>query len=160
MSTEKNFTLKLARELDPSRQDAVWYYGEKHIGTATLETAAGKKFSVEIYCDGETRAHLPYKNEDGTYNLSDFEVIRYEDQWEARGSKTDEPMQEESKKIMELGFDIWVFNSWFDLYTEINGTMQHLDAVSHEIEDAIRDAQAVLEEVEELGSWEKYFDTH
>lgn len=146
-------------EPNPEQQDAVWSYGINYLAQATLETEDGKKYSLDIYCDGETRVHAPYKNEDGTYNSDDFEVIRYADQWEARGIKTDSEMQKFSEEMQELGFDIWVHNSWFDFYTEIDGVSEHLDCVNHTIEDAVSQAEVVLQEVAASGGWKEHFKT-
>jgi hypothetical protein len=145
-------------EPNPNQKDAVWSYGINLIAEVSLETEDGKKYSLDIFCDGETRVHAPYKNDDGTYS-DDYEVIRYADQWEARGIKTDAEMQKFSEEMLELGHDIWVHNSWFDLYTEIDGVSEHLDAVTHDIDDAVSQAEAILKEVVSAGGWKEYFQT-
>lgn len=141
------------------QDDAVWYHGLGVVGTATLEKD-GKTYSLAIRCDGETKVLVPYENEDGTYDTDNVQFIRYADEWEQIGVTTDAEMQALTEKWSERGVDIWVHNSWFDAYAEepeVDG-WEHLDAVTHTIQDAEAQARAILEEVAELGGWEQYLD--
>lgn len=138
-----------AFEPTAERQDAVWYYGHNLVATATLTTENGEQYSLDIYCDGETKVSLP----DG-YPLT---YVRYADEWETLGVTTDTEIRDFTDKVIDThGHDIWVYNSWFDLYTEINGVSEHLDSVTHEIGDAVSQAEAVLQEVAAHGSWGAY----
>ena len=148
-----NFTIKWTYgEPREDRKDAVWFYGENCIATATL-TQGEKNYSLDIYCDGETLLRVPYLNEDGTPDESNLQYLRYENEFESAGIHNDADLEAISKKFEN--FDIWVHNSWFDLYVE----GEHLDAVTHEIPDAVAQAQAVLEEVASVGGWEAYWKT-
>lgn len=149
-------TIKWEIQPNPEQHDAIWYYGTQFLGTATL-VKNNEEFSLSIYCDGETRFHVPYLNEDGTFDPDNYEVIRYADQWESRGIFTDKQLNEEIEKWYKAGYEIHQHNSWFDLYDE-DGT--HLDCVTHEIPDAVAQAQAVLEEVAALGGWNTYLNGH
>ena len=146
---------------DPTKKDAVWYYGMLNaVGEATLTTAEGKTFSLYIYCDGETKFRLPNKNEDGTLDFDNTDYVRYADDWEAHGINTDEQMNAYLSKLeTEHDWEAHIFNSWFDLYAEIDGVVEHLDAVTHETDDAEAQAEAILREVAKCGSWEAYAES-
>jgi hypothetical protein len=141
----------------PEQQDAVWYHGDGYLGTASLTTEHGETYSLEISCDGETRFNIPRLNEDGTFDRYEYETVRYHSDWYEQGIHTDREIQELSDLWLERGVEIHINNSWFDLYTEIDGLSEHLDAVTHEIKDAVSVAEAVLIEVAHHGSWEAYF---
>ena len=126
------------------RQDAVWYYGYGQIAKVSSD-----KYSVIVRCDGETKVAVP--REDGS-----VEYVRYADDWEALGVTTDKEMLDFTNSWLEKGIDIWVHNSWFDVYVEIDGEEIHLDAVSHEVGEAFRQAEVILEEVAGVGGWENY----
>lgn len=143
---------------DHQKQDAVWFYGSTIQGTARLTTAEGVTYSLDIYCDGETKYRIPYENEDGTWDRDNTEVIRYADEWEARGVHTDKDLEAEYQKWQERGVDIHIYNSWFDLYTEIDGVSQHLDAVTHTQDEAEDAAVEILSEVAAVGGWSKYLE--
>ena len=88
-------------------------------------------YKIDVFADGET--NLRYKaGEDYYYNLcspSDFIEAELD---------TD-------KKLEAIGDDedyYWINNNWFDLY--IDG--DHLDQVTHTIEEAIESAKAVVAE--------------
>jgi hypothetical protein len=85
-------------------------------------------FEVDVYCDGETR--VKNRINDATLTCGSDLI--------ADGFDTDEKLR--------LGFEsgdlVHDMNSWFDLY--IKG--EHIDAVTHEIEDAIDAAIGVLQE--------------
>jgi hypothetical protein len=153
---EINYRTPVADE----QTDAVWYYGDTIVATATLTLSSGETYSLDIYCDGETRYDIPYLNEDGTFDADNRKVIRYASDWEAIGVYTDEQLAATVHEWDKRGVEIHRYNSWFDLYTEIDGVSQHIDAVTHTTEDAEAQAEAVLQEVAELGGWQKYFEQH
>lgn len=135
---KKSFQVEWFTKPEEGRNDAVWYYGAGCMGTATLTTDTGS-YSLNIYCDGETLVKIPY-------NLAEpdnVEYVRYADQFAAMGYQTDADLA----RIDEMW---WEHNSWFDLYTEDG---EHLDCVTHEIPDAIAQAEATLREVAARGEW-------
>lgn len=146
MTTDKNFHIEWNCQPEEGRNDAVWYYGVGFMGKATLKTDAGE-FSLNIYCDGETLVKIPYSDEE-----DHVEYVRYSDQFESMGIRNDEDLVKMNEKWAHR--DIWVHNSWFDLYTEEG---EHIDYVTHEIRDAIDSAHSVLLEVAYAGGWEKFF---
>lgn len=139
--------------------EAVWFYGDNLIATATLSLSNGETYSLDIYCDGETRYDIPYLNEDGTFDTDDRQVIRYANEWEAIGVHTDEQLEATVKAWDERGVEVHRYNSWFDLYTEIDGVSQHLDAVTHTTADAEAQAEAILLEVASHGGWKQYLNS-
>jgi hypothetical protein len=104
-----------------TQQDAAFYCD----GSASSLVCTVKKngFQVDIYCDGEMRARL-----------NRIETVRRGDEFEAYGVKTDADL---SRLVEDF-----VMNPWFDLY--VYG--EHLDAVEHEIADAIKAAKAWLDD--------------
>lgn len=139
------------------RQDAVWYYGHNLVATATLTTENGEQYSLDIYCDGETKFRIPYKDADGDFDFTNCAYVRYESDWAEHGVTTDAEMQALLDTLMnEHEYEAHIYNSWFDLYTEIDGVSEHLDSVTHEIGDAVSQAEAVLQEVAAHGSWGAY----
>ena len=103
----------------PSQQDAIFYTGMNCVATVKYEG-----FSVDVYCDGETRANLldaPQGQVVSTlYSPSDFIDA---------GIDTDDALRLANQQ--ELLY--WENNSWFDLYCY----GEHLDCVSHELNEAI-----------------------
>jgi len=103
----------------PNQQDATFYTGMGLIATVVWEG-----FHVDVYCDGEMKAHLldaPQGQVVSTlYTPSDFIDA---------GLDTDDSL----RIVGEQELLDWVNNSWFDLYCE----GEHLDAVTHELNEAI-----------------------
>lgn len=141
-------------ETPTERQDAVWYHGLGAIGLAKLTTDDGKDFTLAISCVGETDVRVPY----GDGQDDGVEYVRYAEDWQALGVNTDKEMEALTQKWLEKGTDIWIHNSWFECWVDINGVEEYFDAVSHTLDDAESQAQAILEEVATYGSWEAYFD--
>jgi hypothetical protein len=156
----KSFHIKWRYEYNPQKQDAVWFYGDRHIGTATLEQD-GKTYSIDIYCDGETKYVLPNRNEDGSLDFDDLDYVRYESEWTAHGVNTDDELNSFVEELWSKhSHEAHIYNSWFDLYAEIDGVSEHLDAVTHTQDDAKAQAEALLDEVFSLGGWENYLNAH
>jgi hypothetical protein len=107
-----------------NQQDAMFY---KDFNGWICSVMLGD-FEVDVYCDGETR--VKNRINDATLTCGSDLI--------ADGFDTDEKLR--------LGFEsgdlVHDMNSWFDLY--IKG--EHIDAVTHEIEDAIDAAIGVLQE--------------
>jgi hypothetical protein len=145
-----------------NQKDAVWFYGHKQVATTTLTLSSGETYTLDIHCDGETRYHVPNLTEDGKFSeaLGDYKVVRYPNEWQEVGVNSDADIQALGEKLYALGHsDFHVYNSWFDLYVEIDGVSQHLDSVTHDIDDAERQAEAVLLEVATHGGWKQYLNT-
>jgi hypothetical protein len=109
--------------LTPEQQDAMFY---RHDGSWVC-TIKKNGFVVDVYCDGDTRI----KTQAG-------DVYRCGDDLISAGYDTDKKLGE-ALSTDEL---IHENNSWFDLY--VHG--EHLDCVSHEINDALSVAMAWLDE--------------
>lgn len=109
---------------DEKQQDAMFY---KDANSYIAKVMLGE-FAIEIWCDGETRVK----------NRINDATLTYGSDLVADGFDTDVKLQEAT----ESGDLDVVMNSWFDLY--ING--EHIDAVTHTIEDAVDAAIAVLQE--------------
>lgn len=146
MRTDKNFQIEWNCKPEEGRNDAVWYYGVGFMGKANLITDIGT-FSLNIYCDGETLVKIPRSAED----LDDVEYVRYAGEFEAMGIRNDDDLVKINEKWGDR--DIWVNNSWFDLYTEEG---EHIDYVTHKIPDTIDSARSVLMEVAYAGNWGKF----
>lgn len=111
--------------LHESRRDAIFYRaaGSNFVGQVKISD-----FAVDIYCDGEVRIHD--RTTDSTFFYGS-DVI-------GAGYDTDEKLSDAT----ESGDLYVVHNSWFDLYCE----GEHLDAVTHDIWDALNAAIAFLKE--------------
>ena len=131
----------LRYEINPEQQDAIWFYGDQWVGSVTGEKD-GKSVKIDIYCDGETRFDIPYLNEDGSFDVDNFQVVRYINDWEAIGVTTDDQLNATMQAWFERGVEIHRFNSWFDLYVDVDGSSEHLDCVTHTISEAILQATA------------------
>lgn len=112
------FPLKL------TQQDAAFYTSGGHGLVCTIRKDG---FEVDIYCDGEMRARL-------LLDENRYETVTQGDEFEAYGVKTDADL---TAMVEEFGM-----NPWFDLY--VYG--EHLDAVEHEIGDAINSAKSWLDD--------------
>lgn len=110
--------------LGEKQQDAMFY---KDVDGWVAKVMLGE-FAIDIYCDGETRV----KN-----RINDAKLTNGSDLI-ADGFDTDDKL----RAGFESGDLIHDMNSWFDLY--IDG--EHIDAVQHEIEDAVDAAIGVLQE--------------
>jgi hypothetical protein len=87
-------------------------------------------YNIDIYAEGNTR--LNYANGD------DIRIFSTPDDFIYGDLETD-------AKLLEIQDDedyYWVNNNWFDLY--ING--EHLDQVTHTIDEAIESAKAIVAE--------------
>ena len=139
----------------PEKQDAVFYYGDGQVAVVSVKTEAGW-VDLSVWVDGETLLKLPYRNEEGkfVYDGENLDYVRYEAEFAAAGINSDEDLVRVTRECEDQGLDIWVHNSWFDVYGP-NG--EHLDAVQHEYNEAIDQAQAIAEEVAAAGGWEAYW---
>jgi len=95
---------------------------------ATVKRLDGTGVAVDIYCDGDMR----FVSREGDYYQEGADLI-------AAGYDTDKKL-ESAVESEELECRL---NPWFDLYA--NG--EHLDRVTHDIDDAIMEAEAFVEEL-------------
>lgn len=107
------------------QQDAGFY---KDPSTNLVCTLKKDGFEVDIYCDGEMQVKN-LENGDRYYNGSELVAAGYTDDALLTAAEANNKIE-------------WEMNPWFDLYC--NG--EHLDAVTHEIRDAINTAKSFLEE--------------
>lgn len=87
-------------------------------------------YAVDVYAEGNTR--LNYANGD------DIRIFSTPDDFIYGDLETDAKLQE----IQDDEDYYWVNNNWFDLY--IKG--EHLDQVTHTIDEAIESAKAIVAE--------------
>ena len=87
---------------DPKQQDAIFY-----TGFGLLATVSYEGFAVEIFCDGETKAHL-LDSPQGQVVRSLYDASDFVD----AGLDTDDAV----RLANEQGLLDWASNSWFDLY--------------------------------------------
>jgi len=113
---------------DPKQQDAIFF-----TGFGLLATVSYEGFAVDIYCDGETKAHL-LDSPQGQVVRSLYDPSDFID----AGLTTDDAL----RLANEQGLLDWASNSWFDLYCY----GEHLDCVSHEISEAIAYAETYLKD--------------
>lgn len=124
--TDKEFVIIWNKGYEPIdfQTDPCFYRStDSFIGTVRL-----KDFVVRIYCDGEMV--LDNKTNRETY-YTGGELVD-------AGFNTDEKLWQAGEK----GELEWRNNPWFDLY--VNG--EHLDCVTHSIDEAVNAAKAFLSE--------------
>ena len=130
---ESKFVIKYASHMLPSvaagitRHDACFYAGEGHIATVLYEG-----FAVDVYCDGDTKIYNRNKNQ---YYAGGADLILGGFDTDAKFHKA----TEDESLVMDM-------NSWFDLYCY----GEHLDAVSHMLNEAIGTAKEYV--------YEEYFN--
>ena len=130
---ESKFVIKYASHMLPSvaagitRHDACFYAGEGHIATVLYEG-----FAVDVYCDGDTKIYNRNKNQ---YYAGGADLILGGFDTDAKFHKA----TEDESLVMDM-------NSWFDLYCY----GEHLDAVSHMLNEAICTAKEYV--------YEEYFN--
>jgi len=110
--------------LEPNQTASEFY---KHSSSFICEVKKDG-FAVDIYCDGDMRYH----SERHKVLITDgVELIAYE-------YDTDKKLTD----AVETGELEHMYNPWFDLY--VRG--DHIDSVTHDINEALQSAKAWLEE--------------
>ncbi len=139
---ESKFVINYSSRMMPSaahgieRHDACFYAGEGHIATVLYEG-----FAVDIYCDGDTKI---YNRKTDQYYTGGADLILGGFDTDAKFHKaTGDAETAESAEEESLVMDM---NSWFDLYC----FGEHLDAVSHMLNEAIDMAKEYV--------YEEYFN--
>lgn len=126
--TTDEITIKYHLGFDPhpSQQDAIFY-----TGMGCVATVEYKGFQVDVYCDGDTKAHL--------LNMPQGEVLVTmcsPTEFIDAGIDTDDVLRGANREELIS----WVNNSWFDLYCY----GEHLDAVEHELDEALKVAEVYV----------------
>jgi hypothetical protein len=121
-----------------NQQDAVFYTDMGNIADITL-TVDGLDWTIKAYCDGITR--IRDHKQDSVYTRGEYLI------W--AGYDTDEKL---SAAIEAEELEV-INNSWFDFYT-MDG--EHLDYVTHEIDEMLEGAKALLETIISDGSYFNY----
>ena len=119
-----------------NQDDPCFHTKSGHSWVATLRH--GEK-EIAIFCDGEMRINDYGAPENRTTDIQ--HDIRCSDDLIDLGFDTDEAVFEAN----ENGQFYWVNNSWFDLY---DAEGEHLDRVSHDLQDAINEAKELINEGE------------
>lgn len=109
--------------LDYDQKDAAFYCTGSSSWIGTLRKDG---FEVDIYCDGEMRARV-------LVDENRYETLTTGPELIDHGVKNDLDL---STMVEE-----WGMNPWFDLYCQ----GEHLDAVTHEITDAVDEAKKFLD---------------
>ena len=139
---ESKFVIKYASHMLPSvaagitRHDACFYAGEGYIATVLYEG-----FAVDVYCDGDTKI---YNQKTDQYYTGGADLILGGFDTDAKFHKAT-GVAETAESAEEEGL-VMDMNSWFDLYCY----GEHLDAVSHMLNEAIDMAKEYV--------YEEYFN--
>lgn len=107
-------------------------------GNDLVATVALGDKRIGVYCDGEMRIHLWDTAQDKQSGKNYQSVIRYCNELKEYGITTDKELQAQENRIE------WINNSWYDLYDLNSG--EHLDCVHYDIDEAILQASAILED--------------
>jgi len=91
-------------------------YGHTYVAKVTY-----KDVSIKIYCDGEMR----FIHNDVT--------VRNNSQLEKAGIFTDSDVE-------KIDTNQWINNPWFDAYLESDNSLEHLDMVTGDINEAVKQA--------------------
>jgi hypothetical protein len=143
MSQAKEGGVSLPLEPASARQDSAFYTWSPDWEEVWADSTTPR---FRVYRNGEMRIHVRKAL------LSDYEVLRYTDQLESFGIKTDEDLREWEAKGAEH-FE-WINNSWFEVVSLRDGD-ESFSEVFHELDEAIAQAQVLWEEYGADGNiWE------
>jgi hypothetical protein len=133
--------------LDPEvRRDASFYTWSFDYELVWADFTRGEEPRFRVYRNGEMRIHAR-KSLD-----SDFEVLRYTDDLESFGIKTDADLREWEAKGAEY-FE-WDNNPWFEVVSVLAGDEDFHD-VCHDLHDAVRFAEELWSRYGQDGNiWE------
>jgi hypothetical protein len=137
MSQAKEGGVSLPLEPASARKDAAFYAHSENWEEVWADSrVAEPRFTI---CrNGEMRIHARKAL------LSDYEVLRYTDQLESFGIKTDEDLRRWEAKGAEH-FE-WIHNPWFEVLSN-SYSDQDLCEVFHDLDEAIAYAESL---------WDKY----
>lgn len=128
--------------LDVTRQSSEFYcYGGGEFLIAEVKN--GENW-IRVVSNGEMYLSIP--NIVNGELVESGDVIRYTDDLESAGIKTDRDIHSLMKQAcINLGYEIWHMNNWFEVYNDDIPD----GVVCDTLDDAIQTAIALLEEEEE-----------
>lgn len=130
--------------LEPAvRQDPVFYTWSSDWEFVWADFTLGEEPRFRVYRNGEMRIHAR-KSLD-----SDFEVLRYTDDLESFGIKTDADLAEWDAKGPDY-FE-WINNPWFEVVSVLDGD-DDFSEVHHELRDAVAQAEVLWQEYGQHGN--------
>jgi len=128
MSQAKEGGVSLPLEPDSARQDSAFHTWTPDWVLVWADFTTGEEPRFRVYRNGEMRIHARKAL------LSDYEVLRYTDDLESFGIKTDADLAEWEAKGSEY-FD-WINNSWFEVVS-VNEGDEDFSEVFHTFDEAV-----------------------
>ena len=117
----------------PKQDDSAFYCWSN--GQTLIATVTGTK-TLNVVANGEMYLAIPVVI-DGELSDQGENVIRYSDQLEDAGIRTDFELNQFSKTITNAGWEIWHQNNWFEVYAEDNED----GVVFHSLKEALEFAE-------------------
>ena len=102
-------------DINPKQDDSAFYCWSN--GQTLIATATGDTKKLNVVANGEMYLAIPVF-EDGKLSDLGENVIRYSDQLEDAGIRTDFELNQFSKTITNAGWQVWHMNNWFEVYGE------------------------------------------
>lgn len=128
---------------NPEQLDSAFYVD----GTSdVLASVSNGERRIGVCCVGEMRILFP---EGGVENpTADYRVLRYTSDLIEVGIDTDSKLSDFTDYWRERDFDVWVNNSWFELF-DLDAEEYIDDTVCHSIEEAVDACVQILNSPEE-----------
>jgi hypothetical protein len=98
----------------PKQDDPAFYKWDN--GQTLIATVTGTK-KLNVVANGEMYLSIPYVV-DGDLSEHQTNVIKYSDQLEDAGIKTDAQLNQFTKTMSDTGWEVWHQNNWFEVYAE------------------------------------------
>jgi hypothetical protein len=136
MSQAKEGGVSLPLEPASARQDPSFYTNDAGLELVWADFTTGEEPRFRVYRNGEMRIHARHSLD------AEYQVIRYTDQLESFGIKTDEELAKWTDKGDE--FFYWANNSWFEVWD--SNEPDYYSEPYHELKDAIGQAEVLLAE--------------
>jgi hypothetical protein len=129
----------------PEQLDSAFYVEDSNV----LASVSDGERRIGVFCVGEMRILFP---EGGVENPTpDYRVLRYTSDLLEVGIDTDSKLSDFTDYWLERGFDVWVNNSWFELFdldAEVSG--EDIEGeVYHSIDEAVDACVQILTSPEE-----------
>jgi hypothetical protein len=138
MSQAKEGGVSLPLEPASARQDPSFYTNDAGLELVWADFTTGEEPRFRVYRNGEMRIHARHSLD------TEYQVIRYTDQLESFGIKTDADLYEWDDKGAEY-FDV-IDNSWFEVFA-VNESDEEWSEVYFDLALAVDRATEM---------WEKY----
>jgi len=146
MSQAKEGGVSLPLEPASARQDPSFYTNDAGLELVWADFTTGEDPRFRVYRNGEMRIHARHSLD------AEYQVIRYTDQLESFGIKTDADLYEWDDKGTEY-FDV-IDNSWFEVFA-VNEGDEDFSEVFHVLDEAIAQTTVLWEEYGRHGNiWE------